>query len=106
MVFAEVKERQVRSKPGGSAEKGWKELEDEARAAFVAKFQRILNCPPNQHIPKEVLRNIGDGVFEAKLRHPPIRAFMTRNGPHWEVSHFGPKPAGSRRLAVDRQKAK
>lgn len=49
-------------------------------------------------IPNEQkLRRLDSGIFELKLRHPPIRLFCFRHGQDWVCTHGDTKP-GKREL--------
>ena len=50
-------------------------------------------------------RRLEDGVYELKLRNPPVRLFCFQHGPDWVCTHGDRKP-GQRELRVHIAKVK
>jgi len=79
------------------------ELPDDAFRRLMAVVSRLA---ADGFIPNEQkLRRLDSGIFEMKLRRPPIRLFCFRHGLDWVCTHGDAKP-GKRALRAHIAKVK
>jgi len=71
------------------------ELPDDEFRKLMATVTRLAadGFIPNQ----QEFRRLESGVYELKLRHPPVRLFCFQHGPDWVRTHGDRKP-GNREL--------